>query len=149
MTDKVVVDSSVAIKWFVVEPYSVEAHCILEGYQTGTLTLLAPDLLFAEVGNIVWKKHRFQSLAAEDAQEILAAFRLVTFVVTSSAALLEEAYRLAVAHQRTVYDALYLVLSLHEQCPWVTADERVVNALAATFPHIIWVANWPQVAPSA
>jgi predicted nucleic acid-binding protein len=106
MTDKVVVDSSVAIKWFVVEPYSVEAHYILEGYQTGTLTLLAPDLLFAEVGNIVWKKHRFQSLAAEDAQEILAAFRLVTFVVTSSAALLEEAYRLAVAHQRTVYDAL-------------------------------------------
>ena len=66
MTDKVVVDSSVAIKWFVVEPYSVEAHRILEGYQTGTLTPLAPDLLFAEVGNIVWKKHRFQSLAATE-----------------------------------------------------------------------------------
>jgi predicted nucleic acid-binding protein len=149
MTDKVVVDSSVAIKWFVVEPYSVEAHRLLEGYQTATLTLLAPDPLFAEVGNIVWKKYRFQSLAAENAQEILAAFRLVTFVVTSSAALLEEAYRLAVTHQCTVYDALYLALSLHEQYPWVTADERVVNALAATFPHIICVANWPQVAPSA
>jgi predicted nucleic acid-binding protein len=52
MMDKVVVDSSVAIKWFVVEPYSVEAHYILEAYQAGTLTLLAPDLLYAEVGNI-------------------------------------------------------------------------------------------------
>lgn len=112
MTDKVVVESSVAIKWFVVEPYSVEAHRLLEVYQTGTLTLLAPDLLYAEVGNIVWKKHRFQGIAAEDAREILAAFRLVTFVVTSSAALLEEAYRLAVTHQRTVYAALYLALSL-------------------------------------
>jgi predicted nucleic acid-binding protein len=148
MTDKVVVDSSVAIKWFVVEPSSVEAHRLLEVYQTGTLTLLAPDLLYAEVGNIVRKKHRFQGLAAEDAREILAAFRLVTFVVTSSAALLEEAYRLAVTHQRTVYDALYLALSLREQCPWVTADERVVNALAATVPHIMWVANWPQGATS-
>jgi hypothetical protein len=29
MIDTVVVDSSVAIKWFVVEPYSVEAHAIL------------------------------------------------------------------------------------------------------------------------
>ncbi len=93
MTDKVVVDSSVAVKWFVVEPSSVEAHRILEVYQTGTLTLLVPDLLYAEVGNIVWKKHRFQSIATEDAQEILAVFRLVTFVVTSSAALLEEGYR--------------------------------------------------------
>jgi predicted nucleic acid-binding protein len=102
MVDTVVVDSSVAIKWFVVEPYSVEAHAILEEYQAGTLTLLAPDLLYAEVGNIVWKKHRFQNLAAADAEEVLAAFRLVTFQVTSCAALLEEAYRLAVTHQRTV-----------------------------------------------
>ena len=30
MMDKVVVNSSVAIKWFVEEPYSVEAHSILE-----------------------------------------------------------------------------------------------------------------------
>ena len=134
MLDKVVVDSSVAIKWFVTEPYSVEAHYILEEYQAGTLTLLAPDLLYAEVGNIVWKKHRFQGLAAEEAEEVLAAFRLVTFSVTSCAALLEEAYRLAVPHQRTVYDAMYLALSLREHCRWVTADERIVNALGVTFP---------------
>ena len=44
---------------------------------------------------------------------------------------------MAVTHQRTVYDALYLALSLREQCPWVTADERVVNALASTFLQII------------
>jgi predicted nucleic acid-binding protein len=144
MLDKVVIDSSVAIKWFVTEPYSVEAHSILEAYQVGTLTLLAPDLLYAEVGNIVWKKHRFQGLAAVDAEEVLAAFRLVTFSVTSCAVLLEEAYRLAVTHQRTVYDAMYLALSLREHCRWVTADERIVNALGATFPQIIWVANWPQ-----
>ena len=144
MTDLVVGDSSVAIKWFVVEPYSVEAHYILEEYQAGSLTLLAPDLLYADVGNIVWKKHRFQDLAAEDAEEILAAFRLVTFTVTSCAALLEEAYRLAVTHQRTVYDAMYLALSLRKHCRWVTADERIVNALGALFPQIIWVANWPQ-----
>jgi predicted nucleic acid-binding protein len=147
--DTVVVDSSVAIKWFVVEPYSVEAHYILEAYQAGTLTLLAPDLLYAEVGNIVWKKHRFQGLAAEDAEGVLAAFRLVTFTVTSCATLLEEAYRLAVTHARTVYDAVYLALSVREHCRWVTADERIVNALGAVFPQIIWVANWPQRTPLA
>jgi predicted nucleic acid-binding protein len=35
--DTIVVDSSVAIKWFVVEPYSNEARRILNEYQTGTL----------------------------------------------------------------------------------------------------------------
>ena len=59
--DTVVVDSSVVIKWFVVEPYSVEAHYMLEEYQAGPRTLLAPDLLYAEVGNLVWKKHRCQN----------------------------------------------------------------------------------------
>jgi predicted nucleic acid-binding protein len=54
-----------------------------------------------------------------------------------------------VAHQRAVYDAMYLALSLREHCRWVTADERIVNALGAIFPQIVWVANWPQRTPPA
>lgn len=141
--DKIVVDTSVAIKWFVVEPFSTEAHRILDEYQTGVLTLLAPDLICAEVGNVVWKKYRFQGLAAADAQHIIDEFRRLTFVLTSTVDLLDEAYRLAVAHQRTVYDALYVALNVREQCSYVTADEKAVNALNAVFPNVIWVANWP------
>ena len=72
---KIVVDSSVVIKWFVTEPLSEEARRILDGYQAGTLTLIAPDLLAAEIGNIVWKKYRLQGLATADAEQIIAAFR--------------------------------------------------------------------------
>jgi predicted nucleic acid-binding protein len=48
-----VVDSSVAIKWFVPELYSTEARRVLDDYQTGSLSFLAPDLINAELGNIV------------------------------------------------------------------------------------------------
>jgi predicted nucleic acid-binding protein len=48
-----VVDSSVVIKWFDAEPYAAEAERILVAYEQETLTLLAPDLLFAEVGKII------------------------------------------------------------------------------------------------
>jgi predicted nucleic acid-binding protein len=133
----------VVIKWLVAESYSAEARRILNDYQAGTLTLLAPDLINAEVGNIVWKKHRFQGLAEADAQLILDAFRALTLVLTPTATLLQEAYRLAVAHQRSVYDAMYLALSLREKCRLVTADEKLVNALVATFPDLVWVAKWP------
>jgi predicted nucleic acid-binding protein len=64
---KIVVDSSIVIKWFVTEPLSKEARRVLEGYQSGALTLIAPDLLSAEIGNIVWKKYRFQGLGKADA----------------------------------------------------------------------------------
>ena len=74
---------------------------------------------------------------------IIAAFRMLTFSLASSATLLDEAVRLAITHQRTVYDALYVALSVREQCRYVTADERLVNAIGAVFPNVLWVANWP------
>jgi predicted nucleic acid-binding protein len=141
--DSLVVDSSVVIKWLVAEAYSTEARRILSDYQTGVLTLLAPDLINVEVGNIVWKKHRFQGLAEADAQLILDAFRALTFILTPTVTLLQDAYRLAVSHQRTVYDAMYLALSIREKCRLVTADEKLVNALGAAFPGLVWVAKWP------
>src|SRR5579884_1513557 len=109
-----VVDSSVAIKWFVNEPHSAEARRILNGYHAGTLGFLAPDLIYAEVGNIIWKKQRFQGLAVPDGQLILDTFRTYAFTLTPTSVLLGDAYQLAVSHQRTVYDAMYLALSLRE-----------------------------------
>ncbi len=105
--DNLVVDSSVAVKWFVVESYSTEARLILDAYQNGELSLLAPNLINAEFGNIIWKKHIFQGLAASDAQHILDKSRQLQFTFTPSAELLEDAYKIAVAHRRTVYDAIY------------------------------------------
>src|SRR4051794_14604302 len=106
--ERVVVDSSVVIKWLVPEPLSDDARRVLSGYQSGALTLLAPDLINAEVGNVIWKKQRFLGLVPADAQLLVEAFRALTFTLTPTAELLDAAYRLAVTHQRTVYDAMYL-----------------------------------------
>lgn len=140
--DKVVIDSSVAIKWFVVKPYSTEACLLLDKYQSGELLFLAPDLINTEVGNIVWKKQQFQGLASIDAQQIVDAFRLLSFPLTPTASLSVEVHQLAVNYKRTVYDAMYLALSLRQQCQFVTADEKLVNALDSRFPNVVWLANW-------
>lgn len=141
--DSLVVDSSVAVKWFIAEPYSAEARRILDAYQNGLLSFLAPDLINAEVGNILWKKQAFQGLAASDAQDVLDEFRRLQFKFIPAAELLEDAYNIAVTHRRTVYDALYLALSVREGCRFVTADEKLANAVGATFPGVAWLANWP------
>ena len=53
MPANVVVDSSVAIKWFLPEPNADAALRLLDGYRRGDLSFLAPDLIHAEVGNIL------------------------------------------------------------------------------------------------
>lgn len=139
---RVVVDSSVVIKWFTTEPFTEQARRILDDYRDGALSLLAPDLLFAEVGNIIWKKQRLQGLTNADAEAIINGVLLLRLQVTPCASLLTAAHQIAVAHGRTVYDAIYLALSLREQCPFVTADERLVNTVGSAFPMVTWLANW-------
>lgn len=139
---KLVVDASVAIKWFIPEPLSFEARRILDDYQVGTRTLLAPDLINAEVGNIVWKKQTFQGLAAADAKKVIDEFRKLAILVTPTGDPLEDAYGLAVTHGRSVYDSLYLALSIREGCQFVTADEKLVNAVCSSLSTAIWLPNF-------
>ncbi len=141
-----VVDSSVAIKWYVAEEHAPEAARIRDDAQAGLLTLLAPDIIHSEMGNIVWKKVQRESLADTDALVILRDFLSLPIVITPAASLLEEVYRLAVTDKRSVYDCLYLALAARQNCRFVTADERPVNAVGASLPQAVWLANWTQEA---
>lgn len=142
MTD-LVVDSSVAVKWFITETHTAEALRILTDYRNGRLTLLAPDLIYAEFGNIIWKKQVFQGLHATMSEAVIHQFSQLQIRATLSQLLLMDAYNIASTHKRTVYDSLYIALSQREQCPFVTADEKLVNAIGSSFPNIVLLANWP------
>lgn len=142
MINEVVIDSGVTVKWFVDETYTAPARRIRDDYRAGVLDLLAPDLIYAEFGNIMWKKRIFGGMSEADVQAALATFQTYPLKITPAKDLLEEAYQLAVAHRRTVYDSLYLALSLRVNCRFVTADEKFANAVGSSFPNVVWLANW-------
>ena len=123
-----VVDASVAIKWFVPEVLTDEAL----GFLQDEHTLFAPDLLWPEVGNIVWKKVRRGELEPEDARVIMALCHQVPFQVVESQGLIDSALEIALEYDRSVYDAMYLALAVHQNCPVLTGDLRLANALAST-----------------
>lgn len=123
-----VVDASVAMKWFVPEPYSESAVTLLNAEHD----LHAPDFLFVETGNILWKKVVRGELSPQVARKIAAALGVVMLEVHPSRPLLDTALDLAVSVSRTVYDSLYLALALALDCQFVTGDERFFNALAPT-----------------
>jgi predicted nucleic acid-binding protein len=60
-----VIDASVAAKWIKPEVHSAYAEQVLQG----PYTLLAPDLLWSEVGNILWKSVQRQEITSTEARE--------------------------------------------------------------------------------
>lgn len=116
---KWVVDASVAAKWLAPEPDSPLAEALLDD------ELIAPDLLFAEVGNILWKKQLRGEMDAA-ATQIGARWLLqVPLQVHDSAGLLLDALALALQLHHPAYDCFYLALARRVDAPLVTADRRL------------------------
>lgn len=123
-----VIDASVAVKWFVPEAGSEVANGLLRAHRE----LLAPDFLWVEVGQVIWKMARRGSLAPGAAGRIMASRRAFPVECHACLSLLDDAIDLAVETDRTVYDCLYLALAIREGAILLTADERFVNALEST-----------------
>jgi len=132
-----VIDASVAAKWLLPakgEPFAQEALELLNDYVDGSLRMLVPDLFWAELANILWKAVRLGRLPEQAATKALQTITGRHFPTISSHALLEDAFAIATAFDRSVYDCLYVALAVRSKCQLITADERLANALAAHLP---------------
>jgi predicted nucleic acid-binding protein len=124
-----VVDASVVVKWFIPEIHSDAARRLL----TLPHEYLAPDLLFAETANTMWKKIRRGELTAEHGRQLVEDIGRVAVETVPCRVLAVDAHELANATGRTVYDSLYLALAIRLKTRMLTADERLAAAVTA-FP---------------
>lgn len=135
----VVVDASVAIKWFIAEDNTAFAELLLEP----VFDLHAPELASSEFGNILWKKIRGGDLRMEEAAAVIDAFYRVGIDFHSNGLLVSAALELAVEAGQTVYDCTYLALAIALDCPFVTADRRLFIGIRRTRfrEYAVWVEN--------
>jgi len=132
-----VIDASVAIKWatpLAREPFTDESVRLLKRYVDGEVDFIVPDVFWAEVGNVLWKGTRQNRWRQGEAESVAADMRARDFTTVSSLVLLPEAMKIAFAHDRAVYDCLYVALAVQSKTELITGDERLANALAARFP---------------
>jgi predicted nucleic acid-binding protein len=123
-----IVDSSVVIKWFTPEAFTVEAKRI----RSGPIPLHAPEFLDIEVAAIVWKKIRRGVMTRAEGDFILSELPLLSITRHPTGPIVAPAFDLADLSGRTVYDCLFLALAVQLGGVMVTADEKLVNALVAT-----------------
>ena len=140
---KCVIDCSTALKWVLMEPDRDKAIRLRDGFCNGLHELLAPDLFPIEVANGLLMAERRKLIGPGDGALCLADVMQTPPFVHSAGPLLVRAYEIAHRHQRTAYDCLYVALSEREQCEFVTADVKLVNALQAAFPFVVSLASMP------
>jgi predicted nucleic acid-binding protein len=120
-----VIDASIAIKWVVEEQGTSEALALRQRAK-----LIAPDLLVAECANILWKKVQRRELAKEEAVIAAGLLQGVDIELLPMRSLLESAARMAIELDHPAYDCIYLALAVANDCPLVTADERLLRKLS-------------------
>jgi predicted nucleic acid-binding protein len=140
MTPACVLDASVVVKWWFSEDEVILANAaqtFLKAYDAGDLVIHAPDLLYAEVGNVLWKATRLRNwppLAARQAVKDLIGLGLSAHPMSG---LLPGAFDLASAHGITVYDASYVALARRLGVPCYTADRRLIRAVGDSIPEVL------------
>jgi predicted nucleic acid-binding protein len=130
-----VVDASLVIKWFVPEVDSDAARRWLDASHD----YVAPDLLFPETGNTVWKKVRQGELSPDDGQQLATDLSVIAVEAVSMRGLLPDAQALALRTGITVYDATYLALAVRLETQVITGDDRLARRLAdhpLLAPHV-------------
>ena len=136
-----VVDASVAVKWFLREVHAEAAMRIFDPNHA----LIASDLIWAEFGDVLWKRRRRGEITLATARAILLDFKRFPIATMPVAPLVEAALEIADRLRQSVYNSLYPALAERRACRLVTADRRFRDAVmdSALAARMLWVAEAP------
>jgi predicted nucleic acid-binding protein len=135
-----VVDASVALKWFVLEDLTDKARELLGVVED----LTAPRLITTEIANALAKKAAQKVLTADEALAHFNGFRLLLPGLIDIDDLVAPALENACALRHPVYDLIYLEAARRLDAQLVTADRRFAAKLADTdlAQHITLLSDW-------
>lgn len=122
-------DTSVAVKWFVPEEDSEKALSLRRAQEDRELQLYAPEVLLMELANALRYPSEFSAREITDALE--TPFELNVLLIPFSLDALNLAVTLSLEHELAVYDAYFVALAQAMEIPLVTADRRMLSRLTA------------------
>jgi len=139
---KYVLDSNIAFKWVVTEPFSDRAIQLRDDASTGIHQLIAPDVFPIEVAHALTRAERQGRIVRPKSAILLADVLSTPPRLDSYLPLLTRACEISSSLRSGVYDCLYVALAEREQCSFITADDRIIKNLQPTFPFIVPLSSY-------
>jgi predicted nucleic acid-binding protein len=138
--EKVVVDASVALKWYVTENWTEEALKIVDDYQKGKIDIASVSLMPFEVLNAL---RYAPGTSIKDLQNTAKSLEKLCLDLHHlegelSMRTMENALRYGI----TIYDSSYLSLGETEDAEVYTADMRLIRKAPNT--HLKPVSSYPS-----
>ena len=123
---KIVIDASVAVKWFNIEEYSDEAVKLKNLHVAGIIKLIAPLHLIYEVGNSIWKNKQINNIDASNA--VLYLLELEISLIPPDRKSIKRIMEIARNKNISFYDACYIELAEKYGIPLISADKKQIEA---------------------
>ncbi len=134
---KLILDASVALKWFLEEPDSVKADELQELIRKRKLEVWVPSLFYFEVANILSKR---SPAHATEFISLLKMFELKEVPLVLG--ILGRAVKLVQKHPKiALYDAYYHAIALQSGAIFLTADEKYYKQ-AKSERNILLFKDW-------
>ncbi len=121
-----ILDASVAAKWFNFEELSERAVEFKQAFVEGDVELAAPTHIIYEVGNSIWKNPQLTDRDASDA--IVSLTRLGLDLLQPTMKRSARVMEIARTKRTTFYDAAYLQAAEELKRTLLTADQAQVAA---------------------
>lgn len=99
--------------------------------EIGSASFIAPELIVVEAGHALVRKVRRKQIRAADWPALWQDMRRVPIDLLSADAHIDDALALAVRHNLSVYDAIYLAIAVHMGAKLFTADGALQTAARA------------------
>lgn len=128
MTTDIIIDSSVALKWFFLEEkYNNEALSIKKSFAEKEIIISVPILFFYEVGNVLKNSVKSSGVNSNKVKIAYEKFTHAEFTIYSSKELFKDAFEKAAKLDIPFYDASYVILAEYLKIPFYTADEKLLQ----------------------
>jgi predicted nucleic acid-binding protein len=122
----VVLDASIAMKWYIREDDSDSAQGILDS----EVLFLAPDILFVEVAGALIRQNRvYKQISKDDVLVAVDHLLRLGIEAVSSVILLGKAVEISLALGHPIKDCFYVALAERWKTVLVTADLQLYDKL--------------------
>ena len=123
--EEVVIDASVAIKWFTQEEDRDKAIEVRNKFIGEEIDIVVPDLILYEISNVLRYNPNFNFNDVKEAIESISDLDLTITIPLLT--ILRKAIQIAFSHEITIYDAIYIAIASDLNCNFITADKKLYN----------------------